>query len=188
MPSRSAHPRLMLTPQLLNSLLLHATAVPSSPAARGMLQYTCDWRFFFFFFFIKCIQLPAAFCQFVLTSLSLNSAAMAHGYTLACSVCGTIKGCQTQTGKLWLQAKYSWVVTGTPFHSSFEDLFSYILFLKHTPFDTKPALRQFLLGVMTSHNPKAGIQQVYEILKPIMLRRHTGSIMDCCPIVNLHSR
>ena len=79
-------------------------------------------------------------------------------------------------------------MTGTPFRGSFKDLFSYLLFLKYAPFDTKAAFDHYLAGIMTSPDPTAGIQQVCEILKPIMLRRHARSRLDLRSIVDLPSR
>jgi SNF2 family DNA or RNA helicase len=101
----------------------------------------------------------------------------------------TIRNRTTRTAQAaWhLHAKHKWCLTGTPIQNSITDLFSYFRFLQYSPWDTYP---RFCSDVKSPVNqrPDKGCQKLQAILRPILLRRTKGTLIDGQPIVDLPPR
>ncbi|CAM6038922.1 unnamed protein product [Sphagnum compactum] len=101
----------------------------------------------------------------------------------------TIRNRNTRTAQAaWnLHAKHKWCLTGTPIQNSITDLFSYFKFLQYSPWDT---YARFCSDVKPPVNqkPDKGCQKLQAILRPILLRRTKGTLIDGQPIVDLPPR
>ncbi|CAK9867063.1 unnamed protein product [Sphagnum jensenii] len=101
----------------------------------------------------------------------------------------TIRNRNTRTAQAAcnLHAKHKWCLTGTPIQNSITDLFSYFKFLQYSPWDTYP---RFCSDVKSPVNqrPDKGCQKLQAILRPILLRRTKGTLIDGQPIVDLPPR
>ncbi|XP_063696504.1 uncharacterized protein LOC134827673 [Culicoides brevitarsis] len=67
-----------------------------------------------------------------------------------------------------LQGKMRWILTGTPVHNRVDDVFSYLKFLKCTPFDEKRIFTRWTTNRKGSHD---GTSRLNVILKALMIRR-----------------
>lgn len=74
-----------------------------------------------------------------------------------------------------------WVMTGTPIQNTPEELFSYLRFLRYSPFDDLKAFND----VFRKGNTATKIARLAAIVKPVMLRRTKRSKIDGVPILTL---
>lgn len=86
------------------------------------------------------------------------------------------------------QAKYRWLMSGTPIQNSPEELFSYFVFLDYKPFNTDVSFRKLMREAAVLKNGQPAVDILKKILAPIMLRRTKESKIDGVPIVPLPGR
>ena len=76
-------------------------------------------------------------------------------------------------------------MTGTPLQNSHEDIFAYLHFLRHKTYGSEQSFKQLFSG---RNRFAEGLQQLKDILQPIMLRRTKESQIDGVPILSLPGR
>nr|GEV93332.1 helicase, C-terminal [Tanacetum cinerariifolium] len=98
----------------------------------------------------------------------------------------SIKNYKTQAARAcWgLRAKRRWCLSGTPIQNSVDDLYSYFRFLRYDPF---AKFRKFCSEIKASvqKDPVWGYKKLQFILKPILLRRTKGTLINGEPIISL---
>ncbi|KAI0054757.1 hypothetical protein BV25DRAFT_1922398 [Artomyces pyxidatus] len=86
-----------------------------------------------------------------------------------------------------LDSEFRWCLTGTPVQNTVEELYSYIKFLRASPFDSWEYFNRYILLPLKGRDPQGGLHQIHIFLAAFMLRRDKGSVILPERIVRLEA-
>lgn len=77
-----------------------------------------------------------------------------------------------------------WGLTGTPIQNKPEDMFAYLNFLRHPLYEKHDAFkRDFTFS--SNRSLRVALQQLRDVVRPLLLRRSKSSTIDGKPILEL---
>ncbi|THV01709.1 hypothetical protein K435DRAFT_836766 [Dendrothele bispora CBS 962.96] len=94
------------------------------------------------------------------------------------------RGTKASMALAHVQAKYRWMLTGTPVTNTLADIYGLLRFGKFRPWNDWNSFNEYVARVQVEDAPLAG-QRAQTILSPILLRRTKDSQLEGKPILDL---